>query len=236
VATSRRRRRQGIRFSRSLPRPDGAPLRRRRRGCGGGASSVKPQFRSRLLVARRLVSSLASVVEDGATAQGPVVLGRVDLRSVVLWRQVPSPASLDPGALVLGACPRPMLSQRLLHLALRCECLLRLFQSLAAMGLQLSCGWRSLASGDGRRRRTSVDSACTGSRDLVVIVLFSGACVLVCRISYNTVNSKRERNNTFSNRNVKIISARTRAALPRASTCPPPPCASTAGPWPMVLC
>lgn len=183
VATLRRRRRQGIRFSRSLPRPDGAPLRRRRRGCGGGASSVKPLFRSRLLVARRLVSSLASVVEDGATAQGPMVLGRVDLRSVVPWRLVPSPASLDPGALVLGACPRPMPSQRLLHLALRCECLLRLFQSLAAMGLQLSCGWRSLASGDGRRRRTSVDSASTGSRDLVVIVLFSGACVLVCRIS-----------------------------------------------------
>ena len=71
---------------------------------------MKPQFRSRLLVARRLVSSLTSVVEDGATAHGPVVVGRVDLRSVVPWRLVPSPASLDPGALVLGVCPRPMLS------------------------------------------------------------------------------------------------------------------------------
>ena len=126
-------------------------------------------------MARRLVSLLAFIVEDGATAQGPMVVGGVYLRSVVPWRLVPSPASLDPGALVLGVCPRPMLSQRLLYLALRCECLLRLFQSLAAMGLQLSCGWRSLASGDGRRRRTLVDSACTGSRDL--------ACVLVCRIS-----------------------------------------------------
>jgi len=131
-------------------------------------------------VARRLVSSLTSVVEDGATAHGLVVVGRVDLRSVVPWRLVPSPASLDPRALVLGVSPRPMLSQRLLYLALRCGCLLRLFQSLAAMVLQLSSGWRRLPSGDGRRRRSTEDSACTGSRDLF---FFPGACVLVGRIS-----------------------------------------------------
>ena len=43
------------------------------------------------------------------------------------------------------------------------------------------------------------------------------------------VNSKRERNNTFSNRNVKIISARTRAALPPLSLHMPRLCWSTIG-------
>ena len=70
-----------------------------------GASSVKSLFRSRPPVARRQVSSLAFVVEDGVTAQGPVVGGRVDLRSVVPRQLFPSPASLDPGALGSGRAP-----------------------------------------------------------------------------------------------------------------------------------
>ena len=138
---------------------------------------MKSLFRSRPPVARRQVSSLAFVVDDGVIAQGPVVGGRVDLRSVVPRQLFPSPASLDPGALELGACPRPMLFRRLLHLALRCKCLLRLFQSLAAMGFQLSCGWRSLPSGDGRRRWTSVDAACTGPKGLACnFFVFRGLC------------------------------------------------------------
>ena len=138
---------------------------------------MMPLFRSRPPVACCLVSLLAFIVEDGATAQGPMVVGGVDLRSVVPRRLVPSPASLVPGTLVLGACPRPMLFQRLLRLALRCECLLRLFQSLAAMGFQLSCGWRSLPSGDGRRRWTSVDAACTGPKGLACnFFVFRGLC------------------------------------------------------------
>ena len=138
---------------------------------------MMPLFRSRPSVIRRLVSLLAFVVEVGATVQGPVVVGGVDLRSVVPRRLVPSPASLVPGTLVLGACPRPMLFQRLLHLALRCECLLRLFQSLTAMELRLSCGWRSLPSGDGRRRWTSVDAVCTGPKGLACnFFVFRGLC------------------------------------------------------------
>ena len=66
---------------------------------------MMPLFRSRPPVARRLVSLLAFVVEDGATVRGLVVVGGVDLRSFVLRRLVPSPASLDPGTLVLGRVP-----------------------------------------------------------------------------------------------------------------------------------
>jgi len=178
----RRRRRHGIRSSRSLPRPDGAPLRRRRRGCGGGASSVMPLFRSRPPVIRRLVSLLAFVVEDGATVQGPVVVGGVDLRSFILRRLVSSPASLDPGTLVLGRAPG------------RCffsVCFILLFGASVYCGsFKASRRWSSgcpvvggvcppaMVGGDGLRWMRPAQ----GLRDLLVIFLFSGACVLVCRI------------------------------------------------------
>ena len=130
-------------------------------------------------MARRLVSSLASVVEDGATAQGPVVLGRVDLRSVVPRQLFPSPASLDPGALGSGRAPGRCFSS---------VCFILLF------GASVYCGsfkawqqWCSscpadggaclpvMAGGDGLRRIRPAQGQGT--------CFFSGACVLVGRIS-----------------------------------------------------
>ena len=62
-------------------------------------------YKSRSLVARRQVNSLAFVVVDGEIDQDPVVDGRVDLGSIVPRWLFSSPASLDPGAPVLRARP-----------------------------------------------------------------------------------------------------------------------------------
>lgn len=56
-------------------------------------------------MAHRQVSSPASVVVDGETAQGPVVGWKVGLGSVVPQRLSPPTVSLDPGRWSSGASP-----------------------------------------------------------------------------------------------------------------------------------
>ncbi|CAD6230079.1 unnamed protein product [Miscanthus lutarioriparius] len=74
-------------------------------------------------------------------------------------------ASLHPGSPGLGARPRPMDPQRLFHLVQDGGCLLQLFSKPAGDELWSTCGWRHLASGDGRRRWNPEDLGCKGSKD-----------------------------------------------------------------------
>ncbi|PAN06798.1 hypothetical protein PAHAL_1G289000 [Panicum hallii] len=54
---------------------------------------------------------------------------------------------------------------------------------LLAMELWSTCGWRRLASGDGRRQRNLEDLACGGSKYWIVISLFLGTFVQLGRNS-----------------------------------------------------
>ena len=178
LTTRRRRRHRGIRSSPVRPRPVGVPLRRRRRADGGGVSIGESLYRSLVPAVRHEVSlfgfcwwrgSFGLWVWQGSGAAGSVVTRRCQSAS----------ASRHPGSPGLGARPRPMDLQRLLHLAHGGGCLPWLFSKLAGDGALATCGgWRS-TSGDGQRRRILEDSACRWSKDLVAFSLFSrGLCAI----------------------------------------------------------
>ena len=112
----RRRRRQGIRSSRALPRLGGALLRRRRRVRGGGVGLHRLMYRSlRRLVSRRLDAAVPATrfVKDAATASGVAAGRRVDRTRDILGALVDGKLrSMVGGA---RCASRPMFFQRRLQ-------------------------------------------------------------------------------------------------------------------------
>jgi hypothetical protein len=133
-------------------------------------------------VAHRQVSSPASIVVDGETAQGPVVGWKVGLGSVVPQRLSPPTVSLDPGRWSSGCVPGRFFFSVCFLLLFGASISCGSFQSLVGMGLQFVNGWW-LASGVGRRRWNLEDAACRGSKDLLVFLYFVSTFVLIGRNS-----------------------------------------------------
>jgi hypothetical protein len=105
---------------------------------------VDPLYRSPVLAARREVSSLALCSEDGEATSVCVEGRRVELQA----------------RLFHGGASRQW------------RVYLGSSQSLLVMELWSTCGWRRLASGDGRRQWNLEDLGCRGSKDWLVISLF----------------------------------------------------------------
>jgi hypothetical protein len=173
--------------SRTLPRPVEAPLRRRRRVCGGGTPDVESLCRSRSSVAIDL-GVRRDVVIAGALVQGwrggCVVCGNaVDgSTSTSLWRRLSSTARYDPRPRGLGARPRPM-SFQWRHISfLGTSDYFGYLQSLCAMESSRFCdSWRLviLAPGGVHRRWIQATSASTGFSGFSVISTFSKSlCVI----------------------------------------------------------
>ncbi|CAN6332855.1 unnamed protein product [Urochloa humidicola] len=113
----------------ALPRLVGVPLRRRRRACGGGASCVQPQYRSRWpanLHLRERDEGADLLVQGCRGSCGCCGWQEDGSSSTFPRRRVRSMAGSDPWSAELGVCPRPMVPLRLLHPVPGVGCLLRL--------------------------------------------------------------------------------------------------------------
>jgi hypothetical protein len=175
---SSRRRRQGIRSSRTRPRLGGAPLRRHRWARGGGVPCRGSLCRSRRPAEHRsgwMVRSPALCFKDKEAALGCAVARRVERirayhdgfrRRWRMWLQGGWNSWCCPGRCGIDIC---------LHLIRVGECLLRLFQKPSGDGVPPVLGmhaWWRMASGDGRRHRCLEDLVCRGSNDFLVIFCF----------------------------------------------------------------
>lgn len=168
--------------SRSLPRPVGALLRRRRRARGGGTPCVESLYRSLrstpiLLGVRRgkTVSTFCfqgwrgscgfcGGVEDGSCSNPP------------WWCLASLTTSSDPRPRALGAWPRPIGVQRRLISFFRTSVYFGSTQSLRAMGPSRFWGWwRLVAAAPGEARWRSLQAARTntGFKGLFAISILS---------------------------------------------------------------
>jgi hypothetical protein len=167
--------------SRILSRPIGAPLRQRWRVHGGGAPCVEFLCRSPWPAAT-LLGTCRGEVGVGLLFPGWRGSSRfrddveVESSSFPPWRRSSSTVSSDSRSRVLGACPWPMgVLQRLFSFVWTsdyCGSLQSLCVILSDLGRRRLC---VLVSGDGRRRRMQMVWANRGSRDLLVISIFSRA-------------------------------------------------------------
>ncbi|PUZ39440.1 hypothetical protein GQ55_9G308800 [Panicum hallii var. hallii] len=170
--------------SRTLPRPVGAPLQRRRRARGGWSSCVGALFRIPPLEIHRPdreVISPAFCLVGREAARDLVVVWRMEpVQSSPRWLRSSS-VDLPPGSPELEACLWPMHLQQWLYLVddgVYCG----LFQSFQAMELWLI--WVSRESiqttaGDGRRVWIP---ASKGSRDPFVVFLSSKGVCVICLV------------------------------------------------------
>ena len=183
---SRRRRRQGIRSSRALPRLGSALLRRRRRVRGGGVRLCRLLYRSlcQLLVRRcgEAAMLVARFVKKAAAAAGVAARWRVD--QVRLSLGVCRRRALIQDWRSSGCIPGRWFFTDDFNPPMVTGDYCSSIQSFLATGvLQIWVISGALGASDGWRWSSPMWFECTAARDFLVIFVFSRASVHFCLVS-----------------------------------------------------
>jgi len=139
-------------FSRTLPRPVGAPLWRQRRTCGGWSPCVEALFWSRPPATHRSEREIGMSVfsfGDENTTFGFMEDGRVEQVSSCPPQRRSSTASLDPRSTKLGVHPSRWTTSDGFNSSVPAGVLCISSQCLEATELRLIWGWQRRASSGG---------------------------------------------------------------------------------------